>query len=449
MELDLLLLQNESKILEFKRDLSSIEPILKTIVAFANTAGGILIIGRSAEGELIGVKDVLKAEEMLANSIADRIRPTLLPEIEIATVRGKDLLILKVPHWRAPFYLKNEGIPRGVYIRLGSTSQPAGPELLAELQRSYTALSYDQQPLPELSMEALDLDDLAAVFKSEISKEKCQSLGILASVANRLVPTIGGLILFGKKEVREKWVPDARVSCARFQGTTKAQFIDRYDIAGTILSAVNEVPKFIARNTRLSAMIQDFQRKDVSEYSQEALREVVVNALVHADYSIPGSSIQIAVFSDRLEIQNPGMLPFGFTLEDLKAGVSRVRNRVLARVFHELHFMEAWGSGYRRVIQACEKNGYVYPNWEELGTFVRVTFSPHAQTVLREEIIEDREEEILRLFGPNEKLPFRKIFARLPSSLSERMLRYYLARLKAKRLLISKGKGPATYWQKL
>ena len=90
MELQQILSQPESKILEFKRDLSSIEPILKTIVAFANTAGGILIIGRDADGVVVGVKDVLKAEESLANSIADRICPALLPELEIATVEGKD-----------------------------------------------------------------------------------------------------------------------------------------------------------------------------------------------------------------------------------------------------------------------------------------------------------------------------------------------------------------------
>src|SRR5689334_7736117 len=114
--LDMQLRQPESKVLEFKRDVSSLEPILKTIVAFANTAGGTLIIGRSNDGKVVGVLDVFKAEEALANAISDCIRPALLPEIEIATIGDKDLLIVRVSHWKGPFYLKKEGMPNGVYI---------------------------------------------------------------------------------------------------------------------------------------------------------------------------------------------------------------------------------------------------------------------------------------------------------------------------------------------
>lgn len=110
-EIEKLLTQPESKTLEFKKDLSSLEPIMKTIVAFANTAGGTLIVGRGSDGTLLRLSDVFKAEEAIANSIAESILPSILPEIEIATVRGKDLLIVRVAHWRAPFYLKKEGIP--------------------------------------------------------------------------------------------------------------------------------------------------------------------------------------------------------------------------------------------------------------------------------------------------------------------------------------------------
>ena len=214
--LEELLRQPESKILEFKRDVSSLEPILKTIVAFANTAGGTVIIGRSAEGSLVGVNDVFKAEEALANSIADSIRPSLLPEIEIATVGNKDLLVIRVSHWKGPFYLKKEGMPNGVYIRLGSTSRPAGPEILAELNRSVLTLSYDQEALPDLPVDALDLNIAHRFFHSirkEINEEKLRSLGILTPAANRWVPSIGGLILFGKKELQKRFIQIGRASC--------------------------------------------------------------------------------------------------------------------------------------------------------------------------------------------------------------------------------------------
>ncbi len=459
MELEKLLAQPESKTLEFKRDMSSMDSILKTIVAFANTAGGILIIGRSMEG-VEGLKNIFKAEEALANSIADSIRPSILPEIEIASLGSKDLLVVKVSYWKAPFYLKKEGVPGGVYIRLGSTSRPASPELLAEMQRSVLTLSFDQQPMLEVSKEALDVDHVAEAFKTigkVANEEKLRSLGILVRGSHRLAPSIGGLILFGQKTDRGQFVPDARVSCARFLGDTKSTILDRYEVDGTILDAVNEVPKFIARNTRLAARIEGMRRQDIPEYNPIAVRETLINALVHADYSLKGSHIQVAIFDDRLEIQNPGMFPFGFTIEDLKTGVSRIRNRVIARVFRELQWMEEWGSGYKRIIEACQKGGYPEPVWEEFGTTIRVTFYSHSLPfVLREqgpeweeEFIGEREKAILRLFRKGEKIPFREIFKRLVPRISERMLRYDLAELKRKGFVVSQGKGRAIVWQRV
>lgn len=459
MNIEKLLQQPESKTLEFKTDLSSLDPIIKTIVAFANTAGGILIIGRSSDGTISGIKDVLKAEETLANVISDSIKPALLPEIEITTIDKKELLVVQVSHWKGPFYVKKEGIPKGVYIRLGSTSRPASPELLAELQRSVLNLYYDQQALPDLSKEALNIEKalkcLHTVDKN-ITEAKLLSLGILVSTAKGLVPSIGGLILFGKDTIRQQLVPDARVSCARFLGTDKTNILDRHEVEGTILDAVDEVTKFISRNTRLFAEIKTIRRKDIPEYSIEALREALINAFAHADYSMTGSRIQIAIFDDRLEILNPGMLPFGFTIEDLKAGISRIRNRVIVRVFHKLELMEEWGSGYRRMIEACRNGGYPEPKWEELGTMMKVTFYPSSKTVLKREKLviaseelSDREEAILRLFDTNERLNFRQIFERISPPISERMLRYNLAELKKRGVITSKARGRATFWEKM
>ena len=110
-----------------------------------------------------------------------------------------------------------------------------------------------------------------------------------------------------------------------------------------------------------------------------ALREVLVNAVAHADYSLTGMRIRVAIYADRMEIENPGMLPFGMTLDDLKAGVSRIRNRVIARVLRELGLFEEWGTGYRRVIEDCRAGGYSAPEWEERGPALRVVFRPHPE----------------------------------------------------------------------
>lgn len=282
MEIEKLLTQPESKTLEFKSELSSLDPILKTIIAFANTAGGILIIGRDQNGELVGINDIFKAEERLANGIADNIHPPILPEIEITTINSKNLLVVKVAHWKGPFYLKKLGIPNGIYVRLGSTSRPAGLRLIEEMQRTILQPSFDEQALPDLSIDSLELDKAKQIFRQinkELNEKKLRSLGVLVSSAHKVVPSIGGLILFGKEEVRRHFLPDARVSCACFRGNDKTEILDRYEVEGTILEALNSVMKFIIRNTRLSAEIKSMHRQDIPEYPPVAVREILIKTL--------------------------------------------------------------------------------------------------------------------------------------------------------------------------
>lgn len=374
----------ESKTLEFKRDLSALKSIMKTLVAFANTAGGILIIGRDDDGTIIGLPDVLQAEESLASAISDSIAPAIMPEIEIFSLQGCQLIILRIARWKGPFYIKNEGPDNGVYIRLGSTNRKAGAEILAELNRSIRGISFDQMPCPETNDKDINKKQIQSVFKDSnklIDKEKLKNLGLVVSYAGKNVLSNGAIILFGPEKKREYYFPDARVSCARFRTTDKSEFIDRLDIEGGPLDAVDAVPKFIKRNTRLYSKIQTFKRKDIPAYPELAIREVLVNALVHTEYSIVGMRILISIFSDRMEIQNPGMFPFGMTLEDFKSGVSKIRNRVIARIFRELGLMEEWGSGYRRIINFCKNAGYPEPEWIELGSAIRVIFYPHPEAV--------------------------------------------------------------------
>lgn len=377
-----LLTATEGKTLEFKRDLSSLLPILKTLVAFANTSGGTLVIGVQDDGTVVGIADALREEERLASSIADGIRPAMTPEIDIVSHDGKTLLIARVPHWRGPFYLRSEGPEDGVYVRLGATNRRAGPEILAELQRSLAGLSFDQLPCADLSADDLDPERIRRYFAAigrKVSREHLASLGVLVAQAGRLAPSHGGLILFGRDAPRQRLFPDARVSCARFRGVERVDFLDRLDLDGTVLDALEEAPKFIRRNTRLAAKIVTMRRQDIPEYPEVALREVLVNAVAHADYSITGMHIRVAIYADRLEVENPGMLPFGMTLDDLKAGVSRIRNRVIVRVLREFGLVEEWGTGYRRVTQACEEGGYPPPTWQELGSALRVIFQPHPE----------------------------------------------------------------------
>ncbi len=180
----------EGKTLEFKRDISSFKPIMKTLVAFANTAGGILIIGREDDGTIRGVSDALQVEESLANAISDSISPAMMSEIEIFAINGRQLVLLKIAHWRGPFYLKSEGAEHGVYIRLGSTNRKAGPEILAELNRLILGVSFDQMPCGETDENHLELKKVQSVFvpvNKSIDREKLETLGLIVPYAGKKV----------------------------------------------------------------------------------------------------------------------------------------------------------------------------------------------------------------------------------------------------------------------
>ena len=206
---------------------------------------------------------------------------------------------------------------------------------------------------------------------------KLIGLNILTKKGRKTVATNGGVILFGKEDVRLNHFPFAEVKCARFAGTSRAEFIDQVDIQGTILNAIEEVPKFIRRNTRMAGKFGQMRRKDIPEYPTEGIREALVNALAHANYEVSGTRVFISIYDDRLEIQNPGIMPPGMNIEQFKAGVSRVINPVIARVFKEMGLIEEWGSGYKRIKSACLNGGYPEPKWQELGVALRVTFYPH------------------------------------------------------------------------
>ncbi|MCB1082654.1 MAG: hypothetical protein KDK63_05870, partial [Chlamydiia bacterium] len=394
----------------------------------------------------------------LANSIADSISPPLMPEIEIASVKGHSLLVVRVPHWRGPFYLKSEGEERGIYVRLGSTNRLADAELLAELKRSIMKVSFDQLPCPEFDASGLDMTRIEEAFAKVgkvVDTNVLETLHILVPYNNRLVCSNGGLILFGKEKYRKKYFPNTEIRCARFQGEKKVNFIDQYDVQGTILDAMDEIPKFIKRNTRLAASIEKIKRKDIPEYSSIVIREVLANALVHADYSILGMHPRIAIFSNRLEIESPGMLPFGYTLGDFFAGVSHVRNKVIARVFRELKIIEEWGTGYKRIKETCLKENYPIPHWEELGASLRVILSPHQATQENQSprqspnLIElsERQEEIKALLAGGVALTTREIYERIETSVSERTLRSDLLAMKEKGLIKMVGNGPSTRWR--
>lgn len=379
--------RNESRTLEFKQDLSSPDRVLRAIVAFANTTGGTLVVGITDDRHPFGLPDAATEEERLANLIATGIEPAISPDFQVVTEEGRDFLVVRVPRFPGVFYVRQEGTEAGVYLRHGSTNRRASPEQRAELQRQAQVGTFDSQVCAQATLADIDQEAARRLFKEEgyeLTLAKMETLHLLERSGDLLLPTNGAFILFGTPAARARCFPDARVQAARFAGPSKAEFLDQLepDSRGvSIMEALEAVPRFVRRNTRTASRItgETLRRQDVPEYSAVALREVLVNALAHADYSRHGMTIKVAVYSDRIEVENPGGWPLGLSEEDFRNGVSRARNPVIAGVLHKLTIMENWGSGFERIETDARQLGYRLPVWDDKGTVLRARLLPHPE----------------------------------------------------------------------
>jgi predicted HTH transcriptional regulator len=439
MDLLSLLRQPEGKALEFKRDLSSPDGALRSAVAFANTAGGVLLIGvEDRTRRVVGVPDPLETEERLANLISDSITPVLVAEIEVLPWRRTHVVAVRVhPSGSRPHYLRSLGPEAGVFVRVGSTNRRADTALIGELRRYVRNESFDEQPMPDLNSEAIDFRVASESFAPvrALRRGDLMTLHITTRYQERVVPTVGGVLLFGKD--RERHFPDAWIQVGRFRGADRRRILDSAEVRGHLIPGIEEAIRFVQRNTAREAVIGEVRRAERWTFPPVAVREAIVNAVVHADYSQRGAPIRLSIFDDRLEVENPGLLPFGLTIDDIRKGISKLRNRVIGRVFHELGLIEQWGSGIQRMTAACEEAGLAQPQLEEIGTHFRVTLraARHGPAAL-----DDLERRIVEALRGKDGLATQEIAREVGRT--TRATRSRLASLVGRGLLVEIGSGP-------
>lgn len=205
----------------------------------------------------------------------------------------------------------------------------------------------------------------------KLKRAHLETLRLVTNHQGRKVPTVGGMLLFGRH--RERYFPDAWIQAGRFRGNDKTQIDDSVEIRGYPTEAVEEAIAFVHKHALHGVEISAVRRKERSNLPPAAVREAIINAVAHADYAQHGAPIRVSIFNDRLEVENPGLLPFGLTVDDLRQGISKLRNRVIGRVFHELGLIEQWGSGIARMTSTCREAGLAPPMLEEIGARFRVT----------------------------------------------------------------------------
>jgi predicted HTH transcriptional regulator len=429
----------EGKTLEFKRDLSSPDGLMRTVVAFANTAGGTILIGvEDKSGYVRGVAKPLALEERVASLISDSISPRLLPDIELLTYRDTQVLAVNVyPSAVRPHFLVRSGPEAGTYVRVGSTNRRADADLVAEMQRFARGEIYDERPMPDLDSEAIDFRVASELFAEvrKLKRKDLETLRLLTSHQGHKVPTVGGVLLFGRDRLTH--FPDSWIQVGRFKGTDKSDILDHAGLKMPLVQAIDEAVSFVEKHALQRVEIGRVRRKSRWNLPPAAVREGIVNAVAHADYSQQGTPIRVAIFDDRLEIENPGLLPFGLTVDDLPLGVSKLRNRVIGRVFHELGLVEQWGSGAQRMIAACKDSGLASPVWEEIGSRLRVTLYTEQTGKVT---ADSTDTAIIKLLDDGDGLSTSEIAESI--GLSPRATRTRLNKLVARGLVRGIGTGP-------
>ncbi|WP_417861365.1 RNA-binding domain-containing protein [Winogradskyella sediminis] len=381
MSLKDIIKQPEGRRLEFKEAIPTKAELEKTIVAFSNDAGGVLYIGvRDEPREVVGIPegDLIKLEEQVSNIIHDNCYPIIIPNI--SSVVFDDKFLLKVEIYRGnnlPYYLKASGKTQGTYMRVGSSNRLASPEIIAELERQKRNISFDSELIYEKAFSDIDITNLLAFYKEKtgevLDENSLKKLNLIVPHQDNLKAT-HALVLFSNDPLRESMFQNANVDCARFKGTTRHEFIDKKTIETNIALQAEAAYNFVLKHINKGAAVKGIYTKDRWEYPVIAIREVIRNAIVHRDYSLTGKNIKVAIYDDMIEITSPGRLSPTIDFNELEAGQSDVRNKVIAPVFRKLGVIDQWGNGLKLISEELKDYPEIDFKWMEIGLQFQVQF---------------------------------------------------------------------------
>ncbi|MBE8540162.1 ATP-binding protein [Geoglobus acetivorans] len=375
----------ENRDVEFKRKWD--DEYLKTLCAFANADGGMMFVGVDDDGNPVEVKDLKKLLEDLPNKIKNKLG--ILASVSLEKIRGKEVIKIEVHPSDVPISYNGK-----FYLRTGSTVQEInGNELIRFILKKQN-LTWDAIP-SEAGIDEID-EKTVQKFK-KLAKERLPEISDEDSIEKILQNlellkdgklTNAGVLLFGKNP--QKYIINAGARAGRFR--TSTDITDTVDVRGNLFEQVDGLMDAIKKHISVRFEIEGVERRDVWDYPLPALREAVINALIHRDYLEPGD-IQIKIYDDRIWFWNPGKLPEGLTVDMLKREHPSIpRNRLLATVFYFAGLIEKWGSGTKRIVELCKEQGLPEPDFkEEMGGF-SVVFYKDIYT-----------EEHLRKLGLNER----------------------------------------------
>jgi ATP-dependent DNA helicase RecG len=361
----------EDSFTEFKREVDNPNSFACEIIALANSGGGQIFVGVDDDGTITGVADRQRTEERIINIGRNNIVPSIDLQIEGIAVNQTDVLVVHVPRRLGRPYHNNNG---QCYIRVGSTRRLASPDEQARLLAAAGLFHFEETPVARTTPNDLDTEVFADYYERVYGEPFVQAevpfqrmlenmRFVVYDVAEVARLSVAGLLLFGKKP--QEYLRYSGISAVRWDGVIAGEtIIDRQEIQGRIPQIIDFAESFVLRNTRLQTNITAARQQDREEYPRAALREAIVNAVAHRDYSISGSQVRLFLFDDRLEVYSPGGLPNGVTLDNVRTHFSRARNEILVRVLLNLGYVNSLGSGIPRMIRLMKQHTGREPDFE-------------------------------------------------------------------------------------
>ena len=332
----------ESENTEFKSQFT--EEIYKEVIAFANTNGGIVYVGIDNEGNAIGLTNVDDEYTRITNGIRDAIMPDVTMCVKYFIQDNKVVRIAVNEGTNKPYYLKSKGLkPSGVYVRQGSSSVPASPEQIRQMIKESDGDTFEELRSLEQDLTFEAAKNAFRRYGVEFSAKKYRALGMTQKSDD--IYTNLALILSDQCPYTTK--------IAVFSDETCTVFRDSKEFGGSVFKQFEETVNYLALCNKTSSVIKGVVRTDRQDYPEEAIREALLNALVHRDYSFIGSII-INVNDKKMEFISIGGLLPGLSTEDIRIGISQPRNKNLAEVFHRLRLIESYGTGIRRIYKLYE-----------------------------------------------------------------------------------------------
>ena len=430
----------ENKTTEFKREY--MDDIKYTVIAFANTDGGKIYIGMNDDGTVKGLDNVDETMLRLTNMIRDVIRPdiTMFMECDVEIIEEKKIVVLTIQRGTArPYYLHGKGVrPEGVYVRQGASSVPASETTILNMIKETSGERYEDE---RSINQQLTFQKTSSYFKKknvEFGEKQKRTLNIISE--DGTYSNLGMLL-------SEQCIHTIKM--AVFEGSKKSVFRDRWELSGSLLEQLEDAYAYIDHFNRTRAEFVGLDRIDKRDYPPEALREALLNAIVHREYAISGSTL-ISIFDDRIEIITIGGLVRGISFDDVMLGVSVLRNEHLANVFYRLKLIEAYGTGMLKINESYA-DYEVKPKIEVTNHAFKTTL-PNTNFILhdsnleirdtmsvKENLEKTREEMVIGLFEDRDSIVRKDVEHILKVSQATAIL--ILRKMVEKGILLKEGGG--------